>query len=245
MPVPFIERLLLRRPNVSSSPQTMAQIIGSVVVTRKMPRCGSVGSASNTSSPACTSANGRTSTVSSLPAALAGWSLAQATDSGTDATAASDSHTALRIGDAATSTDATHERRSRPGRPAHHPAIWAAHSGLCDAAAAQIGIRLTGGRRRPPGVVGNEHAVIPRAGPRRCRRARRPLRRAASARNPAADGQRLGHRQRQGPRSSRVPGVGDHQLRVRQLARAPRRRRHRATRRSPTAPSSPRQRRCP
>jgi hypothetical protein len=38
MPVPFIERLLLNRPNASVSPQTIAQIIGSVVVTRKMSR---------------------------------------------------------------------------------------------------------------------------------------------------------------------------------------------------------------
>jgi len=61
MPVPFIDRLLLNRPNESSSPHTMAQIIGSVVVTRKIPRPGSVGSFSNTMSLACTSSNGRTS----------------------------------------------------------------------------------------------------------------------------------------------------------------------------------------
>lgn len=46
MPVPFIARLSENRPSDSSSPQTMAQIKGSVVVTRKMPRLGSEGSAS-------------------------------------------------------------------------------------------------------------------------------------------------------------------------------------------------------
>ena len=59
MPVPFIDRLLLKRPNVSSSPHTMAQIIGSVVVTRKIARLGSDGSDSNENGLACTSAKGR------------------------------------------------------------------------------------------------------------------------------------------------------------------------------------------
>ena len=68
IPVPFIARLLLKRPRDPSSPQTMAQIIGSVVVTRKIPRLGSDGSASNVRSPSWTSLKGRTA------CAVPGWS---------------------------------------------------------------------------------------------------------------------------------------------------------------------------
>ena len=59
MPVPFIERLLLNRPNDVSVPQTMAQIAGIVVVTRAMAREGSLRSPSKMISPSCMSANGR------------------------------------------------------------------------------------------------------------------------------------------------------------------------------------------
>src|SRR5262245_14362674 len=70
MPVPFMARLLLNRPKDASVPHTSAQIIGSVVVTLKMPRVGSSGSASKVRSLARTSSNGRTDRVelgSSLP----------------------------------------------------------------------------------------------------------------------------------------------------------------------------------
>ncbi len=60
MPVPFMSSELLKLPSASVSPQTMAQIIGSVVITRKMPRSGKEGSFSKTKSVACTSENGKT-----------------------------------------------------------------------------------------------------------------------------------------------------------------------------------------
>lgn len=52
---------IVELPRFSSLPQTMAQIIGSVVVTRKIPRPGLVGSSSNSNSEAATSEKGRTS----------------------------------------------------------------------------------------------------------------------------------------------------------------------------------------
>jgi hypothetical protein len=44
MPVPFIDSEFVEVPERLVSPQTMAQIIGSVVLTRKMPLPGNVGS---------------------------------------------------------------------------------------------------------------------------------------------------------------------------------------------------------
>ena len=115
-PVPFIEKLLLRATEGSSSPQTRAQIIGSVVVTWKMPRCGSVGSASKASSLACTSAKGRTSTGSSVAPRLAPWAPAHDATSGTRTIAAKSSHTARRFGDGATTT----RRYRRPTTSTRH-----------------------------------------------------------------------------------------------------------------------------
>ncbi len=64
MPVPFMARLLLKLPRASVSPQTIAQMAGSVVTTRKIPRSGSSGSTSKTNSESWISENGRTSPAS-------------------------------------------------------------------------------------------------------------------------------------------------------------------------------------
>jgi hypothetical protein len=70
IPVPAMLRELLKLPKLSSSPQTMAQIIGSVVSTRNMPRLGLDGSNSKEKSVACTSSSDRTtSSAVSLQAA--------------------------------------------------------------------------------------------------------------------------------------------------------------------------------
>jgi hypothetical protein len=62
---------LLKLPRSSVSPHTIAQMSGSVVVMRKIPRSENVGSFSKTASVACTSVNGRTSLLAAVEHAAA------------------------------------------------------------------------------------------------------------------------------------------------------------------------------